>query len=61
MENSCSVSRIDAGQPVVWNVHTVLIDELVCTKVGWEVLWEHALDGFIREYATTHACSFLMH
>ena len=38
----------------------VLIDELVCAKVERKVLWVHALNGFIGEYATAHACLFTL-
>ena len=50
---------LDARQSVLWNIGAILEDELMRAKVGWEMLWVHALDRFIGEYATTHACSFL--
>ena len=49
---------LDARQSVLWNICAILEDELMRPKVGWEVLWVHALDRFIGEYATTHACLF---
>ena len=51
---------LDACQSVLWNVCAILKDELMRAKVGWEMLWVHAFDRFIGEYATTHACSFPM-
>ena len=51
---------LDARQSVLWNICAILIDELVCAKVERKVLWVHALDGFIGEYATAHACLFTL-
>ena len=49
---------LDARQSVLWNICAILEDELMRAKVGWEMLWVHALDRFIGEYATTHGCLF---
>ena len=49
---------LDARQSVLWNICAILEDELMRAKVGWEMLWVHAFDRFIGEYATTHACLF---
>jgi hypothetical protein len=54
------LGSLDARQFVLRDVHAVLIDELVCAKVERKVLWVHALDGFIGEYATAHACLFTL-
>ena len=43
---------------MLWNICAILEDELMRAKVGWEMLWVHAFDRFIGEYATTHACLF---
>ncbi len=48
------LGSLDARQFVLRDVHAILIDELVCAKVERKVLWAHALDGFIGEYAASH-------
>ena len=39
---------------VLWHVHTILIHELVRSKVGWKMFWVHAFDGFIGKDAASH-------
>ena len=43
---------------MLWNICAILEDELMRAKVGWEMLWVHALDRFIGEYAKTQAWLF---
>ena len=51
------VSRLrplDTREFVLWYVHTILVHELMRSKVGWKMFWVHAFDGFIREDPASH-------
>ena len=51
------VSRLgplDTREFVLWHVHTILVHELVRSKVGWKMFRVHALDGFIGKDAASH-------
>ena len=43
---------------VLWHVHTILIHELVRSKVGRKMFWVHAFDGFIGKDTASHVCLF---
>ena len=51
------VSRLgplDTREFVLWHVHTILIHELVRSKVGRKMFRVHAFDGFIGKDAASH-------
>ena len=50
---SC-LGPLNARKLVLWHVHTILVHELVRSKVGWKMFRVHALDGFIGKDAASH-------
>ena len=45
---------LNSREFVLWHVHTILIHELVRSKVGWKMFRVHALNGFIGKDAASH-------
>ena len=45
---------LNSREFVLWHVHTILIHELVRSKVGWKMFRVHAFDGFIGKDTASH-------